>query len=61
MPADVAAAGSPQFVEYLRVLWRRKWTIIIVTVLAVGAAIGFSKSQTPTYQASASRRWGRPQ
>jgi non-specific protein-tyrosine kinase len=53
MPADVAAAGSPQFVEYLRVLWRRKWTIIIVTVLAVGAAIGFSKSQTPTYQASA--------
>jgi non-specific protein-tyrosine kinase len=53
MPADVAAAGSPQFVGYLRTLWRRKWTIIIVTVLAVGAAIGFSKSQTPTYQASA--------
>jgi non-specific protein-tyrosine kinase len=53
MPADVADAGSPQFVEYLRVLWRRKWTVIIVTVLAVGAAIGFSKSQTPTYQASA--------
>jgi non-specific protein-tyrosine kinase len=53
MPADVAAAGSPQFVEYLQVLRRRKWTIIIVTVLAVGAAIGFSKSQTPIYQASA--------
>ena len=50
---DQPGDRTPQFVEYLETLRRRKWTILVVTVLAVGAALAFSKSQTPIYDASA--------
>jgi len=53
MPNPATDGASPQFVEYLHTLRRRKWTILVVTVLAVAAALGFSKSQTPIYDASA--------
>ncbi len=39
--------------EYLSVLRARKWTIILVTLLVVGSAVGFSYLQTPQYTAEA--------
>jgi capsular exopolysaccharide synthesis family protein len=38
---------------YAAVLRRRKWTILLVTLLTVGASLFFSLRQTPMYQASA--------
>jgi uncharacterized protein involved in exopolysaccharide biosynthesis len=52
MSADTSAAGSPQWIRYLGILRRRKWTVAIVTILSVAAALGFSKSETPSYDAS---------
>jgi len=39
--------------EYLSVLRARKWTIILVTLLVVGSAVGFSYLQTPQFTAEA--------
>ncbi len=39
--------------EYLRVLRRRKWVVVLVAVLAAGGALGFALSQDKIYQASA--------
>ncbi len=39
--------------DYLGVMWRRKWIIILVTVVATGAAFGFSYRQAKVYQAQA--------
>ena len=46
------SGGQSQPLGYVRALLRRKWTVIIVTVLAAGAALGLSEIQTPVYQAS---------
>jgi capsular exopolysaccharide synthesis family protein len=54
MATEPASAARSQLAEYLGTLRRRKWTIVVVTLVAVGAAIGLSKSQTPTYEATAS-------
>jgi uncharacterized protein involved in exopolysaccharide biosynthesis len=35
--------------EYIEVLWRWGWVILLVTVLCAGAAVGFGKLQTPRY------------
>ena len=37
--------------EYIAVLRARRWTILVVTILVLGAAIGFSAMQTPQYTA----------
>jgi tyrosine-protein kinase len=37
--------------EYLRVIRTRKWTIIVVTIAVVGAALFLSFRQTPQYEA----------
>jgi len=39
--------------DYLGVLWRRKWVVILVTLVATGAAFGFSWVQEPVYEARA--------
>ena len=39
--------------DYLGVLWRRKWVIILVTVVATAAAFGFSYRQAKVYEAQA--------
>ena len=39
--------------DYLGVLWRRKWIIILVTVVATVAAFGFSYRQAKVYEAQA--------
>jgi uncharacterized protein involved in exopolysaccharide biosynthesis len=35
--------------EYLEVLWRWGWVILLVTALCAGAAIGYGQMQTPRY------------
>lgn len=42
-----------EFKDYIRILWRRGWLIILLAVLTAGAAFAFSKMQTPVYEASA--------
>ena len=37
--------------DYLRVVRRFKWTIVVTTVLAVGAALTLSFLQDPVYRA----------
>ena len=39
--------------DYLGVLWRRKWVVILVTVVATLAAFGFSYRQAKVYEARA--------
>ena len=46
------AGAESQLLGYARVIRRRKWSVIIVTALAVGVALGLSWLQTPVYQAS---------
>src|SRR5680860_726968 len=36
--------------DYLAILMRRKWTVLAVTLLTVGAALAFSFTQAPTYE-----------
>jgi capsular polysaccharide biosynthesis protein len=38
--------------DIVRVLRRRVWLIIAVTIVIVGGAVGFGLAQTPTYEAS---------
>lgn len=42
-----------EFKDYIRILRRRGWLIILLAVLTAGAAFAFSKMQTPVYEASA--------
>ena len=42
-----------EFKDYVRVLRRRGWLIILLAVLTAGVAFAFSKMQTPVYEASA--------
>ncbi|HTX67805.1 MAG TPA: Wzz/FepE/Etk N-terminal domain-containing protein, partial [Thermoleophilia bacterium] len=39
--------------DYLAVVWRRKWLVILVVVLATGVAYGLSAAQTKMYEATA--------
>ena len=38
--------------RYISLLWKRGWIILLVVVIAVVSAYGFSKIQTPIYRAS---------
>ena len=38
--------------RYISLLWKRGWIIILVAVIAVVSAYGFSRLQTPIYRAS---------
>lgn len=38
--------------DYLRILRKRGWIILLVAILAAGSAVGLSKLQTPLYKAS---------
>lgn len=40
--------------DMLGIVWRRKWILILIVVVATAAAYVFSSMQTPVYQASAS-------
>ena len=39
--------------DYGRILWRRKWIVLLVACLATGVAVYLSQRQAPVYQASA--------
>jgi capsular polysaccharide biosynthesis protein len=38
--------------DFLLLLWRRVWTVVLVAMVVVGTAIGFTLVQTPMYEAS---------
>lgn len=42
-----------EFQDYIRILKRRGWLILVLAVLTAAGAFGFSKMQTPVYEASA--------
>lgn len=42
-----------EFQDYLRILRQRGWMIILLALLTAAAAFGFSRMQTPIYEASA--------
>jgi non-specific protein-tyrosine kinase len=49
-----APSGTPNDLRaYVSVLRRRKWIVILVTLIAVGAAAFYSYRQTPTYESTA--------
>jgi capsular exopolysaccharide synthesis family protein len=55
MAAD-AARGSEQPAgvrEFLGVLWLRKWSLILVTLVVVGVALAYSFTRTPIYESTA--------
>jgi capsular polysaccharide biosynthesis protein len=41
------------FGDLLRTMWRRLWIILLVPLVLVGLSVGYTSSQTPIYQASA--------
>jgi polysaccharide biosynthesis transport protein len=45
--------GSPSLLDYLHVLWRRKWVFLVTFLLVPGFALALSLRQTPVYEASA--------
>ncbi len=42
--------------DYVRVLWARKWVVLVATLVMVAAAYGFSQRQEPVYEATAQFR-----
>lgn len=48
-----ADAAPLELRDYLALLWRRKWIIAAMTVVAVGAALVYSFRQVPIYASSA--------
>ena len=38
--------------DYIRILRKRGWIMVVVAVIAAASAFGFSKMQTPIYSAS---------
>lgn len=39
--------------DIFRIVWKRLWIVVLLPLVCVGAAVGFSLSQTPVYEASA--------
>jgi receptor protein-tyrosine kinase len=51
-----AELGDPQDVtlrEYARVVWRRKWVVVAMTVAITALALAYTLTRTPLYEASA--------
>jgi succinoglycan biosynthesis transport protein ExoP len=48
-----AAPKEPELRTYLRTLRRRKWIVIVVTIIGLAGATGYSFLQTPKYTATA--------
>lgn len=42
-----------EFKDYIRIIRQRGWLIVLLSVLTAAAAFGFSRMQTPVYEASA--------
>jgi polysaccharide biosynthesis transport protein len=53
MGTAVGGARDLTLRDYLAVVWRRKWLVLLVVVLATGVAYGLSAVQTKMYEATA--------
>ena len=42
--------------SYFEILWRRKWIVVLVTLLMTAAAVGFNYITTPTYSSATTLR-----
>jgi tyrosine-protein kinase len=49
----ITAVHAPTLRDYGRVLWRRRWIVVLVTLIAPAAAVAMAERQAPSYQASA--------
>ncbi len=50
---QVLTMGAPMPVsEYLRVLWRRGWVVVLIAAIGAIGAFGFSRLQTPVYRST---------
>ncbi|MBW3573522.1 MAG: polysaccharide biosynthesis tyrosine autokinase [Actinobacteria bacterium] len=56
MSEEAVAGRELDLRDYLRVLWVRKWVVVVATVVMVTVAYGFSARQDPVYQATAQFR-----
>lgn len=56
MAVELDAGPQLDLRDYLRVLWARKWVLVVATVVMVAAAFGFSARQDPVYEATAQFR-----
>jgi len=45
-------SNEPSLQDYWRVIWTRKWIVILTVVVITGSAVAFSFLQTPIYEAS---------
>ena len=39
-------------IDFLQVIWKRFWVVLLVSIVLVGATVGFSLVQTPVYEGS---------
>jgi polysaccharide biosynthesis transport protein len=53
LPPAAESESPVTFQQMLQTLWNRKLTILVCVVVAVGAALAYSKVATPTYESSA--------
>ena len=60
MTGDTEALGAPTLSDYARVLWRRKWVVVAMTVLGLVLALGRAYMTTPLYAAETTLIYQRP-
>ena len=60
MAGDTGDTQGVTLRAYARVIWRRKWVVIVMTVLLLGLALGKAYTTTPLYQATATLMYETP-
>ena len=53
MQSDPTRAGVSTLREYVAILRRRKWSILLMTALVVGSTMYFTYEQAPAYESTA--------
>ncbi len=48
------------YLDYLRILWRRAWILVLITALTIGLSAWYTLRQEPIYQASCLIRYKKP-
>src|ERR1700733_8814201 len=49
---ELQGGGQLTFRDYVRVLWRRRWLIVLTVIVAVGASVVYDILTTPVYSAT---------
>ena len=52
-PGQDVAVGQKDLRDYARILWRRKWYIVLAVVICIGGVVGELRLHQPQYQATA--------